>query len=185
MCLEQLLYCSDYCIQAHKLVVWRVAETNKTCFRENGLLFGCCDRHQLDHTSTLGGRSLVEISTKRRHPQCLSLVEGWCRSLADILSTLQCVSLIYQANFDQTSTLGVSKFGHSLVEVWSKFRHLGVEVLSKFRPNFDTRIVQNLLCYANNYTILSNHIDYVVQQPFTQIVYLCWNLTIYVLYKTK
>ena len=81
-----------------------------------------------------GGRSLVEIPTKLRHPQCRSLVEVWCRSLVDILSHLLCVSLIYRANFDQTSTLGVSKFGWSLVEVWSKFRHWGV---SKFGRNLD------------------------------------------------
>ena len=81
-----------------------------------------------------GGRSLVEIPTKLRHPQCRSLVEVWCRSLVDILSHLLCVSLIYRANFDQTSTLGVSKFGRSLVEVSTLG---GVEVWSKLRPNFD------------------------------------------------
>ena len=48
-------------------------------------------------------RSLVEISTKLRHPKCRSLVEVWCRSLVDILSNLLCISLTYRANFDQTS----------------------------------------------------------------------------------
>ena len=61
-------------------------------------------------------RSLVEVWSKSGR----SLVEVWCRSLVNMLSILLCVSLIYRANFDQTSTLG------------------GVEVWSKFRPNFDT-----------------------------------------------
>ena len=106
------------------------------------LFVDCCDRHQLDQTSTLGGRSLVEISTKPRHPQC--------------------------RNFDQTSTKLRPNFDTPSVEVWSKFaryineihnkfykmstklRHQtstklrpnfdtwGVEVWSNFRPNFDT-----------------------------------------------
>ena len=84
-------------------------------------------------------RSFVEISTKLRPPKCPGLVEVWskfgrslvevlCRSLVNILLNLLRISLIYRANFDQTSTLGVSKFGRSLVEVWSKL----VEVWSKF-----------------------------------------------------
>ena len=60
-------------------------------------------------------------------------VEVWCRSLVEVLSHLQCVSLLYRANFDQTSTLGV--------EVWSKFGRSfdmsGVEVWSKFGRSFD------------------------------------------------
>ena len=74
------------------------------------------------------GRSLVEVWSKLGR----SLVAVWCRRLVDMLSNLLCVSLIYWANFDQTSTLGVSKFGRSLVEVWSKFGRSLVEVWSKF-----------------------------------------------------
>ena len=63
-----------------------------------------------DHTSTLGGRSLVEISIQLRHLQC--------------------------RNFDQTST----PLYRSLVEISTKLRPPGVEVRSKFRPNFDTGV---------------------------------------------
>ena len=38
------------------------------------------------------------------------------------------MSLVDRANFDQTSTLEVSKFGRSLVEIWSKFGRSLVEV---------------------------------------------------------
>ena len=64
-------------------------------FRTNKLLVDCCDRHQLNQTSTLGGRSLVEMSTTLRHPQC--------------------------RNFDQTSTKLWPDFDSPSVEVWSKF----------------------------------------------------------------
>ena len=53
------IYLSDYFFQTHRLFLL-----------ENKLFFGCCDRHHLDQTSTLGGRSLVETSTKLRHPTC-------------------------------------------------------------------------------------------------------------------
>ena len=99
-------------------------------FSKYKLWFDCCDRHQLDQTSTLGGRSLVEISTKLRHPQCRKLdqtsttlrpnfdapsVEVWskfARYINEIHSKLD--KHVYQTatpNFDQTSTLGGSKFG--------------------------------------------------------------------------
>ena len=88
-----------------------------------------------DQTSTPQCRSLVEVWSKFGR----SLVEVWCRSLVDILSKLQCVYLIYSANFDQTSTLGVSQFGRSLVEVWSKFGRSFDTGVSKFgRYNIDT-----------------------------------------------
>ena len=54
-------------------------------------MFDCYGPRNSDQTSTLGGRSLVETSTKLRHPQC--------------------------RNFDQTSTKlrpPVSKFGRIL-----------------------------------------------------------------------
>ena len=128
----------------------------------------CCDRHQFDQITKLGGRSLVEISTKLRHPQCRSLVEVWCRSLVGIfLSSLQCISLICRANFDQTSTLGVSKFGRSLVEVWSKFRHLGcrslVEVSTNLRhPHRSTYIICSTTPQTNS-LFLEKYIIYVVR----------------------
>ena len=61
---------------------------NNKYVSNNKLLFACCDPRNPDQTSTLGGRSLVETPTKRRHPQC--------------------------RNFDHTSTKlrpPVSKFG--------------------------------------------------------------------------
>ena len=76
------------------------------------------------------GRHLDQIST----PQCRSLVEVWCRSLVDILSNLLCISLIYRATFDQTSTLGVSKFGRRLVEVSTLGGLNLVEISTKLRP---------------------------------------------------
>ena len=132
-----------------------------------------------DQISTPQCRSLVEVSTKLRHPKCRSLVEVWCRSLVDILSNILCSSLIYRATFDQTSTLGVSKFGRSLVEVWSKFGRSfdtgGVEVWSKFRPNFDPRVSKfgpidddrnnQHICYFFNPKIVhvSTHTYFIVQ----------------------
>ena len=90
-----------------------------------------------DQTSTLGGRSLVEIPTKLRPPPVSkfgrSLVEVLCRSLVDILMLL-CISFIYRATFDQTSSLGVSKFGRSLAEVWSKLGRSLVEAPTELRP---------------------------------------------------
>ena len=84
----------------------------------------------------------VEVWSKFRPNFDTPSVEVWSkfgRSLVAFLSNLHCISLIYGANFDQTSTLGG-------VEVWveisTKLRHWGVEVWSKFRPNFDTHIVQ-------------------------------------------
>ena len=110
-------------------------QTNRLLsFKKHKLCFGCCDHHQLYQTSTLGGRSLVEISTKLRHPQCRSLVEVWSkfgRRLVEV-STLGVSK--FGRHFGQTSTLGVSKFGRnfdqtstrggrSLVEISTKLRH--------------------------------------------------------------
>ena len=81
-------------------------------FDTGGSKFG----RNFDQTSTPQCRSSVEVWSKFG-------VAVWCRSLVDILSNLQCISLMHRANFNQTSTPGVSKFGRSLVEVWSKFRH--------------------------------------------------------------
>ena len=103
---------------------------------------------QFDQTSTLGvskfGRTLVDISTKLRHWGCRSLVEVWRRSLAELWSNtliLQCGLFIYQASFDQTSTLEVSEFGRSLVDVSTQTLpnfDTGVKVWARFLPNLET-----------------------------------------------
>ena len=103
------------------------------CFKNNKLFVGCCDRHQLDQTSTRGskfGRNVDQTSTPPVSKFGRSSVKVWCRSLVDVLSNLHCIALLYRANFYQTSTLGVSKFGRYLVEVST----LGV---SKFCRNVD------------------------------------------------
>ena len=101
--------------------------TKAIVFTKDILLFDCCDRHQLDQTSTLGGRGLVGISTKLRHPQC--------------------------RNFDQTSSKLRPNVGNPSVEVWSNFVRYINEIQNKFvkmstklrrqtptklQPNFDT-----------------------------------------------
>ena len=81
------------------------------------------------------GQSLVEISTGLRHWGCRSLASKFGRHLIDTL-TLQCVPLIDRAHFDQTSTLGVSKFGRSFYPHSTKLRHWCrslVEVSTKLR----------------------------------------------------
>ena len=92
-----------------------------------------------------GGRSLVEISTKLRHPTCRNFdqtstppVSKFGRSLLGVsmkhIGTL--IYFFYQTatpNFDQTSTLGVSR----LVEISTELRPPCIGVWSKFRPNFD------------------------------------------------
>ena len=103
---------------------------NKTlCFKTGTIYFERCgvevwskfrpnfDPRNFDQTST-PQVSKFGLEVWSKFGRCL--VEVWCRSLVDILSNLLCSSLIYRANFDQTSTLG------------------GVEVWSEFRPNFDT-----------------------------------------------
>ena len=67
---------------------------------------------------------MVEVWSKFRANFDTGGVEVWCQSLVDSWSntlTLECVSFISRANFDQTSTLGVPRFGRSLVEMWSTF----------------------------------------------------------------
>ena len=90
-------------------------------------------------------RSLVEISTKLRPPSVevwskfrpnfdTPSVEVWCRGLVDILSNSICISWICRANFDQTSTLGVSKFGRSLVGDSTLGGRSLVGISTKLRP---------------------------------------------------
>ena len=76
------------------------------CSKENKLFVGCCDRHRLDQTSTLGGQSLVGTSTKLRHTTC--------------------------RNFDQTSTKLRPNLDTPSVEVWSKFARYINEIHCKF-----------------------------------------------------
>ena len=94
ICLDKLVYLIDYFIQANIIF----------CVKNNKLFVFCCDRHQLDQTSTLGGRSLVEVWSK------------FGRSLVEV-STLKVST--FGRNVDQTSTLG----GQSLVEISTKLRH--------------------------------------------------------------
>ena len=112
-------------------------------------MFGCCDRHQLDQTSTLGGRSLV--SQFGRHFIKFTMY------IIDISSKLR-------PNFDTGGVEIWSKFGRSF-DTW------GVEIWSKFRPNFDTHIVQNRLVYLSKQTIMSKQIYYLFNNPSTQILY--------------
>ena len=90
----------------------------------------------------MSSRSLGEVWSKFQANFDTGGVEVWCQSLVDSWSntlTLECVSFICRANFDQTSTLGVSRFGRSLVEAWSKcipkLDHTSTPV-SKFGRNF-------------------------------------------------
>ena len=121
-------------------------------YSNNKLCVDCCDRHQLDQTPTLGGRSLVEISTKRRHPQCRNFDQ---------------TSNKLRPNFDQTSTPPVSKFGRSLlgmsmkyivtlIKMSTKLRH---QTSTKLRPNFD----QTSTPHRSKSAMLSNHISYCFQ----------------------
>ena len=87
-----------------------------------------------DQTSTLGGRSLVEISTKLLPPQCRSLVEVWSK-FGRNSDPPQCRSLVEVW----------SKFGRSLAEVWCRsFVNIlsnllyFIDIPNKLRPNFDT-----------------------------------------------
>ena len=103
---------------------------------KNKLLFCCCDRHQLDQTSTLGGRNLVEISTKLRPPQC--------RNFDQTLTKLG-------PNFDQISTKLRPNFDTPSVEVWSKvalyineIHNKCDKVSTKLRHQTSTKLRPNL-----------------------------------------
>ena len=123
---------------------------------------------QFDQTSTLGvskfGRSLDNISTKLRHWGCRSLVEVWRRSLVDTWSNTliwQCGLCIYRVNFDQTSTLGVSGFGRSLVDVSIKTLQsidTCVKVWAKCLPNLKPEHIHNFDQHTS--TILTQQVSH-------------------------
>ena len=76
-------------------------------------------------------------------------------------------------NVDQTATREVSKFGRSLVEVWSKFG-----LIDDDRNNQTIIYVLNIIAYVLytlirtiNYFIQRKTNRLFVQQPFKQIVY--------------
>ena len=114
------------------------------------------------------GQSLVGFSTGLRHWGCRSLVSKFGRHLIENLD-VKCVSFIYRTNFDQTSTLGVSRFCRSLVEVSTKLRHQQIcTILTKpYMYNYDPWIFiiyqiifiawikQNMHFYQAIFTILS------------------------------
>ena len=85
------------------------------------------------------------------------------------LTNLQCISLIYRANFDQTSTLRVSKFGRSLVEVWcrSLVSQSGRHLLSNLqcsslihRTNFDQTSTLGVSKFGRSLVeVSSNHLS--------------------------
>ena len=99
---------------------------------------GMCELHYWSQCSTIMfdtimpkfGRNSDQAST----PQCRSLVAVWCRSLVDRSSNSLCCSLIYRATFDQTSTLGVLRFGRSLAEVSTLGGRSLVEISTELRP---------------------------------------------------
>ena len=96
------------------------------CVKTNTLFVGCCDRHQLDQTSTLGGRSLVEV-------WCRSLVSQFGRHFIKFTMYVIDMSSKLRPNFDTGGVEVWPKFDRSLIEVWSKFRHWG----SKFGRHVD------------------------------------------------
>ena len=118
-------------------------------------MFGCCDRHQLDQTSTPGvedwskfrpnfgtpsivvwskfGRSLVAVWSKFGR----SLVSQFGKQFIKFTMHFIDISSKLRPNFDTGGVEAWSKFGRSLVEVWSKFQYLGcrsfIEISSKPR----------------------------------------------------
>ena len=61
-------------------------------------------RPNFDTEGSKSGRNFDQTSTPPVSKFGRSLVEGWCCSLVDILSNVPYISLMYRANFDQTST---------------------------------------------------------------------------------
>ena len=92
----------------------------------------------------------IHSLTKLRHWGCRSLVSKFGRHLIEHLDFTMC--FIYRANFDQTSTLGVSKFGRSFGRSFNhnstKLRHWcrsSVETPTKLRnQNISTILTKNI-----------------------------------------
>ena len=154
----------DYNVWHNHAGVWSKFRPD---FDTGGSQFG----RNFDQTSTLGGRSLVEILTKLRPPQCRSLVEVWSqfgRSLVEVW----CRSLV-GIFFNQIYYV----FHWSTEQPSTKLRHWGcrslVEVWSKFRPNFDppvSKFGRNLCQASTPQCRMYAHINFKTSIWLTQIV---------------
>ena len=112
------------------------------------------------------GQSLVEISTGLRHWGCRSLVSKFGRHLIDTL-TLQCVPLIYRAHFDQTSTLGVSKFGRSFYPHSTKLRHWCLSLVE-----VSTKLRHRQICTISTKPYMYNYDPWIF--IIYQIIFIAW-----------
>ena len=111
---------------------YMLIETYIICWLKHILLFGCCDRHQLDQTSTLGGRKLVKISTKLRPPQCRNFYQTSTPPVSKFGRWLLGIAMTYIINLIKCLPNCDTKLQPNFDQTW------GVEVWSEFRPNFDT-----------------------------------------------
>ena len=219
MCLDKTVYLISNFTHTNKLCVWRVVEHNSlfgldkitylfryeiVCvisygiqkynywFQTHRLLCECCDRHQLDQTSTLGGGSKFGRNFGQTSTPDMSKL----RPNFDQTSTIPSTKL--RPNCDHTSTKFRPNFDTPSVEVWSKFaryineihnkcdemstklrHHTSTKLRPNFdqtstkcRPNFDTTSFNIYYFIYQTISYVIQHISYLFQQPFNTIYYI-------------